>query len=176
MYALVGGDLSADAEPSPVSVVSPYRSLGLYGSGAIAISSFILLSISSFSVFYLSLSLSFFCILSLCCPFLFFFFLFFVALVMYLPLFRLFLFSSLCLVFSSSRAVRSAGLDCSIRSPISFPTPVILFVFVCLFFRFPFSPSSSNSSIERHQMSCINQCRLSVIVAPVLTQTLHYWL
>ena len=64
MHALVGEDLSVDAEPSPVSVVSPYQSLGLYGSGAIAVSSFILLSISSrlslflfFSCFFFFLSL-----------------------------------------------------------------------------------------------------------------------
>lgn len=63
MHALVGGDLSADAEPSPVSVVSPYQSLGLYGSGAIAISSSFIppFPISSESIFFLySFSFSFF--------------------------------------------------------------------------------------------------------------------
>jgi hypothetical protein len=63
MHALVGEDLSVDAEPSPVSVVSPYQSLGLYGSGAIAISSFILLSISSrlsLFLFFSLVSFSFF--------------------------------------------------------------------------------------------------------------------
>jgi hypothetical protein len=76
MHALVGEDLSVDAEPSPVSVVSPYQSLGLYGSGAIAISSFILLSISSrlslFLFFSSFLFLSFFFVL-LFSPFCFLF-------------------------------------------------------------------------------------------------------
>ena len=122
MHALVGEDLSVDAEPSPVSVVSPYQSLGLYGSGAIAISSFILLSISSlvYLCFFLSLvSFSFY---------LFFFFFFFrLFLSCFVFIYLLALFSLSLATLNANRFVLNLLFSILIPIPIGIPVPVVWF-------------------------------------------------